>query len=78
MFEEIYDDVYLVEKYNSNNVSRHYQYPVINGNLLYRQFAYFVIYLTEQINEFSKDYRKMMNTLHLEKKKLIVSVIETY
>jgi len=66
MFEEIYDDVHLVKKYDVNSFSKFEN--MVNGPWLYRQFVCFVLYLTETINRFSKEHRRIIQTLNVEKK----------
>ncbi|KAE9525194.1 hypothetical protein AGLY_014438, partial [Aphis glycines] len=70
MFEKIYDDVYLVVKYDTHIFSKYYG-DSVNGSWLYRQFVYFVFYLTEQMNSYSEKHRQIMETLNAEKTKLM-------
>lgn len=72
MFEEISDDVYLVEK-NDQHAFTKYK-DSVTGSWLYRHFVSVVLYVTEKINTFSKEYRKIMQTLFIEKKMLMVSL----
>lgn len=76
MFEKIYDDVYLVVKYDASTFSI-YQSSV-NGSWLYRQFVSFVLYITEKINSFSQEHRQIMTTLNTEKKLLMVVNIQIF
>lgn len=70
MFDEIYDEVYLVEKHDTNNFSKYDN--SVDGPWLYRQFVCLVLYLTEKINEFSKEHKKIVQTLYAEKKLLML------
>lgn len=70
MFEEIYDDVYLVEKHDTELFPQNDD--SIKGPWLYRQFIYFVLYLSERIDEFSIEHRKIVQTLYTEKKLLML------
>lgn len=72
MFEKIYDDVYLVVKYDTHIFSKYYG-DSVNGSWLYRQFVYLVFYLTEQMNSYSEKHRQIMETLNAEKTKLMVN-----
>jgi len=74
MFEKIYDDVYLVVKYDTDIFSK-YHGNSVNGSWLYRQFVYFVIHLTEKMNSYSEEHRQIMETLNAEKKLLMVGLI---
>lgn len=73
MFEKIYDDVYLVVKYDSNIFSK-YHGDSVNGSWLYRQFVYFVYHLIEKMNRYSEEHRQIMETLNAEKKLLMVGL----
>lgn len=73
MFEEVYDEVYFVEKYDTDNFRKH-ETATENSSWLYRQFACFVLYITEKINEFSKEHRNIMHVLNIEKKILMVLI----
>lgn len=70
MFEEVYDDVYLVEKYDTNNFYN-YEAVATNSPWIYQQFVCFIFYVTAKINRFSKEHRHIMHVLNIEKKKLI-------
>jgi hypothetical protein len=77
MFEKVYDDVYFVEKYDTENFNNDDEAVTINNPWIYRPFVYFILYVTEKINIFSKKHRHIMHVLNIEKKKLIlVSFIE--
>jgi len=70
MFEKIYDDVYLVVKYDASIFSKYGD--SVKGSWLYRQFVYFVLYITEKMNSYSEEHRQIMETLNAEKKILMV------
>lgn len=72
MFRKIYDDTYLVQKYDKKNNFSNYEHMVHGSSFLYRQFAYFILYLTEKINGFSKEYRHIIYVLNVEKQLLQV------
>jgi len=71
MFKEIDDNVHLVEKYDVNSFSKFKH--LVNGPWIYRQFVCFIFYLTEKINIFSKEHRRILYTLE-EKKKWFIMV----
>lgn len=75
MFEVVYDDVYFVEKYDTDYFHKH-ETIAVNSPWLYRQLLYIIIYVTEKLNKFSKEHRHIMQVLNEEKKKLIVGLIE--
>lgn len=71
MFEDISDDVHLVERYDTNYFSKYEN--TVDGSWLYQHLVFLVLYMTEKINQFSKEYRKIMQTLFIEKKLLMVN-----
>lgn len=73
MFEDISDDVYLVQRYDTKSFSKREE--TIKGSWLYQQLVYLILYATKKINQFSKEYRKIMQTLIVEKKLLMVNLI---
>lgn len=73
MFENIYDDIYLVEKYDTNILSKYKDF--VNGPWFYRQIICVVLCLTDKIDEFSKKHRKITQVLQVEKKLFMVNLL---
>lgn len=74
MFEQIYDDVYLVEKYDTNILSKYEDF--VNGPWFYRQIICIGLYLTDIIDEFSKKHRLITQLLKKEKKLFMVNFLD--
>lgn len=76
MFENIYDDIYLVEKYDTNILSKYDNF--VNGPWFYRQIICVILYLTDKINEFSKKHRQIIQLLQIEKTLFMVNLLEIF
>lgn len=76
MFKEISDDVHLVKRYDSKSFSKYG--ALVKGSWLYRYWICLIMYVTDKINEFSEQHRKIMKALFNEKQILMVSLFLVY
>lgn len=74
MFKEISDDVHLVKRFNSKSFSKYE--ALVKGSWMYRYWICLIMYVTDKINEFSEERRKIMKALLKEKQMLMVGLFK--